>query len=65
MGEDIINKEADVTKKAAADGLHRPPMPEIIKTKIDGIFVTNQKKGSWGFISRDHEGSASWLALDQ
>lgn len=63
---DIINKEANVTRKNGRVSRWSPRMPEIIKINIDGPFLANHKKGSWGFIARDHEGSAgSWLALDQ
>ena len=63
---DIINKEANVTRKNGRVSRWSPRMPEIIKINIDGPFLANQKKGSWGFIARDHEGSVgSWLALDQ
>ena len=65
---DIINKAANVTRKngRVSRWSPSPRMPEIIKINIDGPFLVNQKKGSWGFIARDHEGSVgSWLALDQ
>ena len=34
-----------------------PPPPEYLKINVDGAFK-EYKAGAWGFIIRDHEGSA-------
>lgn len=65
MAGEIINKDAKVNRKNGRVSRWFPAMPEVIKIKIDGTFLANQKKGSWGFSARDHEGQRSWLVLDQ
>ncbi|GJN08457.1 hypothetical protein PR202_ga26377 [Eleusine coracana subsp. coracana] len=35
-----------------------PPPSELLKINIDGAFFEDHKNGGWGFIVRDHDGSA-------
>jgi hypothetical protein len=34
------------------------PPPECLKINLDGAFKQETKVGAWGFVVRDHEGSA-------
>jgi hypothetical protein len=34
------------------------PPPECLKINLDGAFKQKTKVGAWGFVVRDHEGSA-------
>uniref|UniRef100_A0A0A9CHE7 Reverse transcriptase zinc-binding domain-containing protein n=1 Tax=Arundo donax TaxID=35708 RepID=A0A0A9CHE7_ARUDO len=57
MAAELISKEAgNTTRKRSDSKKWAPPIEGVIKINVDGSFLADQKKGSWGFIARDHEG---------
>lgn len=55
MLKDAGRKEGPLPNPAAP--AWRPPDEDVLKINFDGAFIKDTRKGAWGFIIRDHQGS--------
>ncbi|KAG0526218.1 hypothetical protein BDA96_06G126500 [Sorghum bicolor] len=58
LAQDIL-KDEDNTSPSATPKIQKWSVPPLnyLKINVDGAYQAESRKGAWGFIIRDHDGS--------
>ncbi|KAF8645590.1 hypothetical protein HU200_066141 [Digitaria exilis] len=56
--DSLIDKQDSLVKPTKVKSQWCPPKYDFLNINFDSAFFQDRKSGAWGFVIRDHEGSA-------